>query len=108
MLLRKSTGIPGETGSKRESGIEAGMYECAEAVYQNEIWRAASLKDENGNYKQELRLKMKKESQKHCFSCPECGVSLILNAGISGSLISAIMRAVTVCLPARNRQRETS
>lgn len=73
MLLRKSTGIPGEAGSERESGIEAGMYECAEAVYQNEIWRAASLKDENGNYKQELRLKMKKESQKHCFSCPECG-----------------------------------
>ena len=81
MLLRKSTGIPGEAGSERESGIEAGMYECAEAVYQNEIWRAASLKDENGNYKQELRLKMKKESQKHCFSCPECGESLILNAG---------------------------
>lgn len=39
------------------------------------------FKDENGNYKQELRLKMKKESQKHCFSCPECGESLILNAG---------------------------
>ena len=77
MLLRKSTGIPGEAGSERESGIEAGMYECAEAVYQNEIWRAASLKDENGNYKQELRLKMKKESQKHCFSCPECGESQI-------------------------------
>lgn len=44
MLLRKSTGIPGEAGSERESGIEAGMYECAEAVYQNEIWRAASLR----------------------------------------------------------------
>ena len=36
IFLRKSTGIPGEAGSERESGIEAGMYECAEAVYQNE------------------------------------------------------------------------
>lgn len=49
MLLRKSTGIPGEAGSEREPGSGAGMYECAEAVYQNEIWRAASLKDEKGD-----------------------------------------------------------
>lgn len=58
-----------------------GMYECTEAIYHNEIWKAASLKDENGNYKQELRLQMKKESQKNRFICPECGESLILNAG---------------------------
>lgn len=57
------------------------MYECTEAIYRNEIWKAASLKDENGNYRQELRLKMKMESQKNRFSCPECGESLILNAG---------------------------
>ena len=57
------------------------MYECEEAIYQDTLWKASSLKDRNGNYIQELRLKMRTESQNRKFICPECGEPLILNAG---------------------------
>ena len=57
------------------------MYECEEAIYQDALWKASSLKDRNGNYIQELRLKMRTESQNRKFICPECGEPLILNAG---------------------------
>lgn len=57
------------------------MYECEEAIYQASLWKASSLKDRNGNYIQELRLKMRTESQNRKFICPECGEPLILNAG---------------------------
>lgn len=57
------------------------MYECEEAIYQDSLWKASSLKDRNGNYIQELRLKMRTESQNRKFICPECGEPLILNAG---------------------------
>lgn len=57
------------------------MYECKQAVFRGEIWTADQLKKEDGNYNQDLRLSMKKESQGHAFYCPECGENLILCAG---------------------------
>lgn len=57
------------------------MYECKQAVFCGEIWSADQLKMADGNYNQELRLYMKKESQGHAFYCPECGENLILCAG---------------------------
>ena len=72
-----------------------GMYECTEAIFYDEIWKAASLKDENGNYKQELRLQMKKE--RTVLSARSAGKALFLMREISGSLISAITRGAIVC-----------
>ena len=46
------------------------MYECEEAIYQDALWKASSLKDRNGNYIQELRLKMRTESQNRKKICP--------------------------------------
>lgn len=57
------------------------MHECAQAVYCGEIWTASQLKKVDGDYNQDLRLFMKKESQSHAFYCPECGENLILCAG---------------------------
>lgn len=55
--------------------------ECAEALYEDQLWRASTLKDSSGYYIEETRLKMRKESQNRKFFCPECGENLILNAG---------------------------
>lgn len=53
--------------------------ECA--CYEDNLWYAYDLKDGNGQYKEEERLFMRKESQNHKFSCPDCGEELILCAG---------------------------
>lgn len=55
--------------------------ECAEALYEDTLWKASKLKDNSGYYIEEMRLKMRKESQNRKFFCPECGENLILNAG---------------------------
>ena len=51
------------------------------AIYQKALWCSYELKDSNGNYKEELRLHMRMESQKNQFTCPDCGEPLILCAG---------------------------
>lgn len=51
------------------------------AYYKGKLWCAYELKDHFGNYKEELRLKMRKESQERMFTCPDCGEPLILCAG---------------------------
>ncbi len=56
-------------------------YECKQAIYRGEIWTASRLKNQDGDYFQDMRLSMKKESQGHAFYCPECGENLILCAG---------------------------
>lgn len=51
------------------------------AYYQGKLWCAYELKDHFGQYKEELRLTMRKESQERKFTCPDCGEPLILCAG---------------------------
>ena len=51
------------------------------AYYKGKLWCAYELKDHFGHYKEELRLKMRKESQNRMFTCPDCGEPLILCAG---------------------------
>jgi len=51
------------------------------AYYKNKLWCAYELKDKYGNYKEELRLFMRKESQRNMFTCPDCKEPLILCAG---------------------------
>lgn len=51
------------------------------AYYKGKLWCAYELKDHFGHYKEELRLKMRKESQNRNFTCPDCGEPLILCAG---------------------------
>ncbi len=53
--------------------------ECA--YYKGELWNAYELKDEKGDYFEEYRLLMRKESQNNQFICPDCGENLILCAG---------------------------
>ncbi|SFR65005.1 competence protein CoiA family protein [Anaeromicropila populeti] len=52
------------------------------AYYNGKLWCAYELKDTRGNYKEEYRLFMRKESQKNKFICPDCGERLILCAGL--------------------------
>lgn len=51
------------------------------AYYHGKLWCAYELKDHFGNYKEELRLHMRKESQERKFTCPDCNQPLILCAG---------------------------
>ncbi len=51
------------------------------AYYEGKRWFAYELKDISGNYHEEYRLKMRMESQKNAFTCPDCGEPLILCAG---------------------------
>jgi competence CoiA-like predicted nuclease len=51
------------------------------AFYHGELWCTYDLKDINGSYYEEYRLKMRKESQMNQFICPDCGEHLILCAG---------------------------
>ena len=51
------------------------------AYYEGKKWCAYELKDHAGHYKEELRLRMRKESQERKFTCPDCGEPLILCAG---------------------------
>lgn len=51
------------------------------AYYKGKLWCAYELKDHFGHYKEELRLKMRKESQNRMFTCPDCREPLILCAG---------------------------
>lgn len=51
------------------------------ALYQGKMWFAYELKDGSGNYKEEYRLLMRMESQKHSFVCPECQEKMMLCAG---------------------------
>lgn len=53
--------------------------ECA--LYQGELWTVNSLLDKKTKYKEDLRLKMRKESQNNAFTCPDCGKYLVLCAG---------------------------
>ncbi len=57
------------------------MVTMESAYYKGELWCAYELKDANGRYYEEYRLKMRKESQKNAFICPDCGEYLILCAG---------------------------
>lgn len=52
------------------------------AYYEGKRWYAYELKDMSGKYDEEYRLKMRKESQKNAFTCPDCGEPLILCAGV--------------------------
>lgn len=51
------------------------------ACYKNELWCVYELKDAQGNYYEETRLKMRKASQNNEFVCPDCGEYLVLCAG---------------------------
>lgn len=51
------------------------------AFYKNELWCVYELKDAQGNYDEETRLKMRKASQNNEFVCPDCGEHLVLCAG---------------------------
>lgn len=51
------------------------------ACYKNELWCVYELKDAQGNYYEETRLKMRKASQNNEFVCPDCGEHLVLCAG---------------------------
>lgn len=51
------------------------------ALYHGQLWCTYDLKDMNGRYYEEYRLKMRKESQSNQFICPDCGEHLILCAG---------------------------
>ncbi|HEX3076933.1 MAG TPA: competence protein CoiA family protein [Lachnospiraceae bacterium] len=51
------------------------------AYYKGKLWCAYELKDLQGNYKEDYRLEMRKESQRNMFRCPDCGEPLILCAG---------------------------
>lgn len=51
------------------------------ACYKNELWCVYELKDTQGNYYEETRLKMRKASQNNEFVCPDCGEYLVLCAG---------------------------
>jgi competence CoiA-like predicted nuclease len=51
------------------------------AYYNGDLWCVYDLKDDKGNYFEDYRLDMRKESQNNKFVCPECGEHLILCAG---------------------------
>ena len=51
------------------------------AFYKNELWCVYELKDAQGNYDEDTRLKMRKASQNNEFVCPDCGEHLVLCAG---------------------------
>lgn len=55
------------------------LIECA--LYKGELWSVGELLDENGQYKEDLRLFMRKESQNNQFYCPDCGNLLVLCTG---------------------------
>lgn len=57
------------------------MVTIESAYYYEDLWCAYELKDSNGKYDEDLRLKMRKESQLNQFTCPDCGEHLILCAG---------------------------
>jgi hypothetical protein len=57
------------------------MVTMESAYYKGELWCAYELKDAKGKYYEEYRLRMRKESQKNAFICPDCGEYLILCAG---------------------------
>src|SRR5690349_15986705 len=66
---------------KRIKKKEVSMVFNENALYHGNLWSAYELKDFDGNYKEELRLHMRKESQKNQFICPDCREHLILCAG---------------------------
>jgi competence CoiA-like predicted nuclease len=51
------------------------------AYYNEKQWCVYDLKDRHGNYIEEYRFAMRKESQNHEFFCMDCGETLILCAG---------------------------
>lgn len=57
------------------------MVTMESAYYKGKLWCAYDLKDVHGRYFEEYRLRMRKESQKNAFICPDCGEYLILCAG---------------------------
>lgn len=66
------------------------------AFYKNELWCVYELKNAQGKYDEDTRLKMRKASQNNEFVCQDCGEHLNLCAGneamlpkasITGSLI---------------------
>lgn len=52
------------------------------ALFQGELWCSYELKDYEGRYKEDLRLKMRMASQNHELICPDCKESIILCAGM--------------------------
>jgi len=57
------------------------MVTMESAYYKGTLWCAYELKDSQGRYYEDYRLEMRKESQNHQFTCPECKEHLILCAG---------------------------
>lgn len=51
------------------------------AFYKKELWCVYELKDAQGNYDEDTRLKLRKASQNNEFVCPDCGEHLVLCAG---------------------------
>jgi competence CoiA-like predicted nuclease len=51
------------------------------AYYKEKQWCVYDLKDRYGNYLEDFRFSMRKESQNHEFFCMDCGENLILCAG---------------------------